>query len=164
MLNFKTALNNKDFEVIAELAKTIWTEHYTPIIGIEQVKYMLDKFQSQKAIKKQVMDDNYIYYILSNESIAIGYISIKKNDDTLFLSKLYIDKLNRGKGFGKLAMNFIEELAKNLNCNKIFLTVNKYNTNSIKTYKKVGFNIIEELVIDIGNGFIMDDFKMEKLI
>lgn len=164
MLNFKTALNNKDFEVIAELAKTIWAEHYTPIIGVEQVKYMLDKFQSQKAIKKQVMDDNYIYYILSNESIAIGYISIKKNDDTLFLSKLYIDKLNRGKGFGKLAMKFIEELAKNLNCNKIFLTVNKYNTNSIKTYKKVGFNIIEELVIDIGNGFIMDDFKMEKLI
>ncbi|MEZ4796476.1 MAG: GNAT family N-acetyltransferase [Flavobacteriaceae bacterium] len=164
MLNFKTALNNKDFKVISELAKTIWTEHYTPIIGIEQVKYMLDKFQSQKAIKKQVMDDNYMYYILSNESITIGYISIKKNDDTLFLSKLYIDKHNRGKGFGKLAMNFIEELAKNLNCNKIYLTVNKYNTNSIKTYKKVGFNIIEELVIDIGNGFIMDDFKMEKLI
>ena len=164
MLNFKTALNNKDFKVIAELAKTIWTEHYTPIIGVEQVKYMLDKFQSKKAIKKQVMDDNYMYYILSNESITIGYISIKKNDDTLFLSKLYIDKHNRGKGFGKLAMNFIEELAKNLNCNKIYLTVNKYNTNSIKTYKKVGFNIIEELVIDIGNGFIMDDFKMEKLI
>jgi hypothetical protein len=31
-------------------------------------------------------------------------------------------------------------------------------------YQKIGFEIIEELVIDIGNGFIMDDYKMEKSI
>ena len=95
---------------------------------------------------------------------SIGYLSFKKNDNALFLSKIYINKLSRGKGFGKTAMNFIEEQAIDLNCKKIYLTVNKYNTNSIKAYQKIGFKTTEELVIDIGNGYVMDDYKMEKTI
>ena len=61
-------------------------------------------------------------------------------------------------------MHFIEEQAKDLNCKIIYLTVNKYNTNSIMAYQKTGFVKTEELVIDIGNGYVMDDYRMEKLI
>ena len=164
MIQFKLAETNSDFQKIAILAKEIWTEHYTSIIGIEQVNYMLDKFQSQKSIEKQVKGDKYKYYIILNKNTSIGYLSIKKNENALFLSKIYLDKSCRGKGFGKTAMNFIEKQAKNLNCKTIYLTVNKYNTNSIKAYKKIGFITVEELVIDIGNDYIMDDFKMEKSI
>jgi len=82
----------------------------------------------------------------------------------LFLSKIYIAKSSRGLGFGKIAMNFIEKQAQQLNCKKIYLTVNKYNTNSIKAYQKIGFDKIEELIKDIGNGYVMDDYKMEKIL
>lgn len=164
MIDFKLAINSKDFKIISELAKVIWTEHYTPIIGADQVNYMLEKFQSEKAIKNQIVNNDYKYFIIYNTNSPIGYLSIKKEKTSLFLSKIYIDKTNRGKGIGKGAMKFIEEQAISLNCKKIYLTVNKYNTNSIMAYQKIGFKIIEELVIDIGNGFIMDDFKMEKSI
>jgi len=164
MIDFKLAINTKDFKIISELAKVIWTEHYTPIIGTDQVNYMLEKFQSEKAIKNQIVNNDYKYFIIFNTNSPIGYLSIKKEKASLFLSKIYIDKANRGKGIGKVAMRFIIEQAINLNCKKIYLTVNKYNTNSIMAYQKIGFKIIEELVIDIGNGFIMDDFKMEKSI
>ncbi|MCB0462931.1 MAG: GNAT family N-acetyltransferase [Flavobacteriaceae bacterium] len=164
MVDFKLAINTKDFKIISELAKVIWTEHYTPIIGTDQVNYMLKKFQSEKAIKNQIANNGYKYFIICNTNSPIGYLSIKKEKASLFLSKIYIDKANRGKGIGKVAMRFIIEQAISLNCKKIYLTVNKYNTNSIMAYQKIGFKIIEELVIDIGNGFIMDDYKMEKSI
>jgi RimJ/RimL family protein N-acetyltransferase len=164
MVQFKLAKTNLDFKTISVLAKNIWTEHYTPIIGLDQVNYMLEKFQSEIAIQNQINIDSYKYYLIINENTAIGYLSIKNNDDALFLSKIYIDKSCRGKGFGKIAINFIEEKAKDLNCQKIYLTVNKYNMNSIMAYQKIGFIKTEELVIDIGNGYVMDDFRMEKLI
>ena len=58
----------------------------------------------------------------------------------------------------------LQEQAKDLNYQTIYLTVNKYNINSIMAYQKIGFIKTEELFIDIGNGYVMDDFRMEKLI
>lgn len=162
MTKFKPATTHSDFELISKLAKDIWTEHYTPIIGIDQVNYMLEKFQSENAVKNQVLNDEYKYFIISNMEFPIGYLSIKKEDSSLFLSKIYIAKTSRGQGIGKTSMNFIEEQATLLNCEKIYLTVNKHNSNSIKAYQKIGFKKIKELVMDIGNGYVMDDYKMEK--
>jgi ribosomal protein S18 acetylase RimI-like enzyme len=61
-------------------------------------------------------------------------------------------------------MAFIEELARENKCSKITLNVNKKNAGSIKAYEKYGFNNIGSIVNDIGNGFIMDDYKMEKIV
>lgn len=164
MTYFKPAENKKDYKAISGLAKNIWTEHYTPIIGIDQVNYMLEKFQSEEAIGHQILNNNYDYFTIINNNIPLGYLAIKKETDALFLSKIYIMKSYRGQGFGKISMDFIKNQAKNLNCSKIYLTVNKYNTNSIKAYQKIGFIKTEELVIDIGNGYVMDDYKMEKAL
>ena len=164
MTNYKPATKYSDFKLISQLAKAIWTEHYTPIIGVNQVNYMLKKFQSENAVRNQVLNDEFKYFIISNMSLPIGYLSIKKEDSSLFLSKIYIAKTSRGQGIGKTSMNFIEEQAILFNCEKIYLTVNKYNTNSIKAYQKIGFEKIAELVMDIGNGYVMDDYKMQKLL
>jgi RimJ/RimL family protein N-acetyltransferase len=164
MAHLELAKHTEDYKVIADLAKEIWTEHYTPIIGSEQVEYMLDKFQSKEAIENQIVHSDYNYYIIYDTNALVGYLSIKKEAHALFLSKIYISKSYRGQGFGKIAMNFIELQAKELNCDSIYLTVNKFNTNSIKAYEKIGYKKIEELVIDIGNGYVMDDFKMEKTL
>lgn len=43
---------------------------------------------------------------------------------------------------------------------KITLTVNKNNLNSISIYKRMGFEIEGELITDIGGGFVMDDYLM----
>lgn len=161
MIRFLKAATGEHFKTIEILANTIWREHYIPIIGKPQVDYMLDKFQSAKTIEQQV-SEGYQYYMLMFENEYVGYLSIKKENQNLFLSKLYILKSERGKGFGKTAMLFIENEAKNLGCNSISLTVNKGNINSINTYENLGFENLGDILIDIGNGFVMDDFKMWK--
>jgi ribosomal protein S18 acetylase RimI-like enzyme len=156
------AKTNSAIKLISKLAHIIWQEHYTTIIGSEQVEYMLNKFQTVETIKNQI-EQNSEYYIISYNNNSVGYICIKKEEDTLFLSKIYVLNNYRRKGVGKTAMQFIEDRAKHLNCNSISLTVNRHNTNSISAYHKIGFKTIQELIIDIGNGFVMDDFKLRKV-
>jgi len=150
-------------KLIESLADEIWKEHYTSIIGIEQVEYMLDKFQSSKAIKKQ-LEEGYIYYLLEDNGTPAGYFSLIKQDNVLFLSKLYIKSSFRGKGAGRKSVEYITNIAKGENLDKIRLTVNKYNHNSIEAYKKFGFVIVDSVVNDIGAGFVMDDYIMEKTV
>ncbi|RYH74099.1 GNAT family N-acetyltransferase [Flavobacteriaceae bacterium 144Ye] len=156
-----TLATPNDYKQIADLGFIIWNEHYTPIIGAEQVAYMLEKFQSEKAIQQQV-EEGFEYYLITFETVSVGYICVKKKRDALFLSKIYVLSDYRGKKIGKTAIQFVERRANTLHCNSIELTVNKYNVNSIKAYEKLGFKTIEALVMDIGNGFVMDDYRMVK--
>ena len=43
----------------------------------------------------------------------------------------------------------------------IYLTCNKYNKHSLAVYEKFGFQWIDSVQTDIGNGFIMDDYILE---
>ena len=64
----------------------------------------------------------------------------------------------RGKGIGKQGIKFIQSTFDNP---VIQLTVNKRNSDSIAFYQKIGFKIVDCVEMDIGGGFIMDDYVME---
>ena len=148
-------------EAVETLAREIWTEHYIPIIGREQVDYMLSRFQSAQAIEEQIAN-GCLYFLIREAEEFIGYISIQPKEQELFLSKIYVRSSRRGKGYGRKAVRFAEELAKEKGLGKIVLTVNKNNILAIKAYEAIGFKKVEALVQDIGKGFVMDDYKMEK--
>ena len=150
-----------DFREIAKLADQIWTQHYTPIIGSDQVRYMVDKFQSAAAIEEQVENGIY-YYLMLHPTEPAGYFSYELKEDHLFLSKLYVLKSMRGKRIGQTAMTFMQAQARANGLNKIRLTVNKNNSDSIAAYLGWGFKNVDSVVMDIGNGFVMDDFILEK--
>lgn len=147
-------------ETTSKLAEKIWHEHYVPMIGLEQVNYMVNSFQSPEAIGNQINNENYQYYIICHQSGPAGYIAIKPMGKELFLSKFYIGREKRGTGLGRKGYDFICSKAKESGCQSITLTVNKNNLNSIKAYKKLGFVIETPVITDIGSGFIMDDYKM----
>ena len=63
-------------------------------------------------------------------------------------------------GYGREMIEFVIRQASKKRYQSITLTVNKYNENTIRAYQKYGFIKKRELVIDIGNGFVMDDFEM----
>lgn len=151
-----------DILIVEELAAKIWNSHYTPIIGQDQVNYMLEKFQSYDAIKSQI-EKGADYYLISNGKNALGYLCLIPDTATnkLMISKIYIDKNESGNGFGTQLINFTKNIAKEKNIKTVWLTVNKDNSNSINFYKNLGFKITKEAVMNIGNGFVMDDFVME---
>ena len=152
--------DKSDSKLIETLAKEIWMQHYLPIIGIEQIDYMLDKFQSESAISHDI-ECGYTYLIACFDGTPCGYSSIK-NDDGVFLSKFYVMKAYRGKGVGKSMMNAIAAYAAEHNAGRIWLTCNKHNSASLGIYEKLGFKAIDSIVTDIGGGFVMDDYVLEK--
>lgn len=148
-------------KVIVGLAREIWNEYFTAIIGKAQVDYMLDKFQSKKAITEQ-LEKGFLYFLIKVNNEVIGYIGVLPKEKKLFLSKLYVRSAERGKGYGREAIKFLEELAIKKGVNRISLTVNKNNSATIETYKKLGFEVRDHVIQDIGNGFVMDDYEMQK--
>jgi diamine N-acetyltransferase len=159
-LIFSKVTSKVQIKEIEQLAKITWNDHYVSLIGQQQVDYMLSTFQSEASIEKQIVGEKYVYYLISYLEKNIGYFAIQQRADLLFLSKFYILKTFQGKGLGKSTMGFIKQQAKDFKCNRIGLQVNKENEYTIEFYQKSGFNIIEPILIDIGNGYVMDDYWM----
>jgi diamine N-acetyltransferase len=145
---------------VETLARKIWPEHYIPLIGETQVAYMLEKFQTQKALLAQ-LNEGYLYYLIQNDQkTGIGYMAIQPREADLFLSKLYLLAETRGKGYSRPLLEWLQSFAQEKGLSKITLTVHKRNP-SVEIYRKLGFRIIGPVVTDIGNGFVMDDYRME---
>lgn len=154
-------------DAIAGLARDIWYEYYVALIGRAQVDYMVAKFQSSGAVAGQI-GEGYEYYLIQRGSIqrdgeTIGYCAVQPEpaSGSLFLSKLYLLRDARGGGTGRVCMEFIEQLARRRGLNLLWLTVNKGNP-AVKAYERLGFRIAADLMMDIGGGFVMDDYRMEK--
>jgi ribosomal protein S18 acetylase RimI-like enzyme len=162
-MNIEKVSTEAQIETVARLASEIWNQHFVPIIGQAQVDYMVEKFQSKRAISEQI-EGGYSYYLLKGDDDYVGYTGMCFKEDELFLSKLYIRASGRGKGYGRKAVEFIEELAREKGLSRIRLTVNKNNTDTINAYEKLGFKNLGSLVQDIGGGFVMDDYEMEKVL
>lgn len=158
---FFQQVNLNHIDELAALADCIWHEYWKNKLSDDQIEYMLKNFQSKPAIIKQIFNENYQYYFINHNSKNIGYFGIANKDEYLFLSKLYISKDYRAKGFGRKTFEKIKQIARFYKKHSIRLTVNKYNINTIKAYEKWNFHQVDAVVTDIGNGFVMDDYIME---
>lgn len=156
----------KDIPILSELADEIWHQHFHGIISDGQIEYMLNNFQSQSAMKAQMQNDGYEYYMFIIDEKPQGYFAIapqiSESERVMFISKVYIRQAQRGKGFAREAFKFIENEGKKRGLDKTRLTVNKHNDNSVAIYKKLGMYIAAEQTADIGNGYVMDDYIFEK--
>ena len=115
--------SDTDILIIEILAQKIWTQHYIPIIGKDQVAYMLERFQSFPAIKCDI-ENGYTYYIVYANDRPCGYSAVKI-DNGVFLSKFYVEEAARGAGAGKAMLSSIIEYAKEHGQGRIWLTCNK---------------------------------------
>jgi len=149
---------------IARVARDVWNEHYVPLIGQAQVDYMVAKFQSADAIQSQI-DAGCEYFEIHQGDDFVGYAAIRHDaaDARLFISKLYVLAAYRKCGAGRQTLAAIERLARDRGVTRLWLTVNKGNP-SVRAYERLGFEIVEAIVVDIGGGFVMDDYKMERAV
>jgi ribosomal protein S18 acetylase RimI-like enzyme len=154
-----------DIAVVAVLARQIWEHQYIPIIGREQTEYMIDRFQSGPAIARQIAS-GYEYYLVTDAGLPTGYFAIvhSPEEGSALLSKIYVHPERQGRGIGRRIIAFVEDRCLGMGLGELWLTVNRHNAGSIAFYERVGFMKRSELVQDIGNGFVMDDFKMVKMI
>lgn len=169
------ALTPADFEALALLAEAIWRAHYTGIIGSAQVDYMLaGRYTPEKLRLYLNADDRWLMLLRidsSTGSRAVGYCSYALTDDhgemthgEMKLEQLYLLPEYYGQGLGRLMLRHVEQQARARDRSTLMLQTNKRNDIAIAFYRKAGFTVREEAVFDIGNGFVMDDYVMEKVL
>lgn len=165
---FDPVQTEHDRAQLAELADEIWHEYWPALIGAAQTDYMVENFQSLDAIERDVREHAYEYWLLRDEDddrIA-GYTGGHAEPETnrYFISKIYLRAEERGKGLASKAVAFYEDLCRERGFDAMYLTVNKHNDLAIRAYLAKGFVTIDAVETDIGNGFVMDDYIMEKRV
>jgi len=146
---------------IAEMARAIWMDYYPPIVGRDDTEYILDKFQSEEAIRRQIAD-GYLYSFIMDGGERAGYFCILPDGDSLFISKLYVSKGRRGRGLGSRTLDDILEKGRMLGKKRAYVRVNKDNRKSIEIYLHKGFTVAREETVDIGGGFFLYDLIAER--
>lgn len=160
-MEIKICTTEDELDSLSALASEIWHEYFSSLLSLDQIDYMVDMFQSKRAIKNAIENDHYTYYLAYENNELIGYCGVKPEEERVFLSKLYLRKDFRGRGLASKLLKQAVDFAKENGKNAVYLTCNKYNTHSLDVYRAKGFKQIDSVVTDIGNEFVMDDYIMQ---
>jgi len=156
-----------DISAIQTVASHAWPHTFQDILSDSQIAYMMQLMYSDESLRKQMEDDNHRYFLAKQHNRVVGYISIEhncNNSGKTKVHKAYLLPEKQQQGIGALLFAVAESKAKEANDTAVFLNVNKDNANAINFYLRGGYSQVRTEVIDIGNGFVMDDFVFEKRI
>lgn len=155
-------VTSSDTGIISSLAREIWLQHYKSMLSIEQINYMLAQRYCPMLIHAQLTDKKVWWKKLVLGDAVIGFSCCLRIDepDVLKIDKLYIHPGHHCKGYGKMLIDDAIKTMHEIACSKLILTVNKQNHSAINAYQRLGFKIIGDSIVDIGDGFFMNDYLM----
>jgi len=155
-------LTAADAAAISDLARVIWQHHYAPIISTAQIDYMLAQRYEPTLIENQLKDPNIWWRKLTLDQTIIGFscCMLTGQPNELKIDKLYVHCDHHRKGYGAMLVADAINLMRSKDLQSLILTVNKRNHSAIAAYQQYGFEIAGDSIVDIGGGFVMNDFLM----
>ena len=150
-----------DISVLREVAHRIWHEHYPGIITREQIDYMLARMYDPEVLQRE-MSEGLTWLLVRHREEPVGFIAFAFNAPArqVKLQKFYLLPALHGQGFGRQMVDHVKTQAAKRGACEIVLQVNKQNVRAIRAYQRAGFVVRDSVVVDIGGGFVMDDFVM----
>jgi ribosomal protein S18 acetylase RimI-like enzyme len=150
---------------IQKISSVAWPHTFKDILSEEQIAYMMHWMYSDESLREQMEKQHHRYVLAKHGEEFVAYLSYEPNCENTGktkIHKIYILPSHQRKGIGKLLFNFVMTKARETGEKAVYLNVNKNNRNAIDFYRRMGFYRAKEEVIDIGNGFVMDDYVFEK--
>ncbi|RKX32197.1 MAG: N-acetyltransferase [Verrucomicrobia bacterium] len=159
------AATRNELPVLAALADRVWRAYYPGIISPGQIEYMLGRGYAIPTLEAE-LESGVLFPLLFDRQNAVGFGAYGPTGTPLQakLHKLYLDTDYHGLGLGQRLLDWIESSAHSNRYTRLVLQVNKNNTRAIAAYQRKGYAIEREVVDDIGHGYLMDDYVMEKSI
>lgn len=149
---------------VKSIAYRTWPSTFSQILTKEQIDYMLEGMYALEILESLVKEKGQRYVLAQDETDYVGFCAYEHNvsqSNKTKIHRIYLLPETQGKGLGKLLLNHVVEQAKNRDEDAVYLNVNKFNEKAIQFYERIGMKKVKEEVIDIGNGFVMDDYVME---
>jgi GNAT superfamily N-acetyltransferase len=162
-MRFREVQQGGELECLLALIREIWPEVFVPLIGKDQVDYMLTHYQGRDAVAGD-MERGVRYFLVEHGGGVAGYFAYALEEDRLFISKIYLKKECRGLGLASPIFRHFEELALGNRKTKLFLHVNRFNKNAVDVYLHRGFTIVKTVDEPLGDRFFLNDYWMEKVL
>lgn len=154
----------EDFTSIQNIARKTWPATYSTILLAEQLDFMLNKFYSVESLTaNSAVGHKFLLAKLSSEVVGFAGYKINYKPQCTHLHKLYVMPEMQGRNIGEKLLKSVEGFALQSDQVAVSLNVNRFNK-AITFYQKVGYSIVESVDIEIGNGYLMEDFIMKKAI
>jgi diamine N-acetyltransferase len=153
----------KDIPSIQKIAFETWPSAYGDILEQSQIDYMLDLMYN-KDILDQQMNESQTFLIIQDCDLDMAFVSFETDYEgqaQTKIHKIYISPAAQGIGLGKILIEETESHALKKRNSKLLLNVNRQNKARF-FYEKLGFKIAYTEDIEIGNGYLMNDFVMIK--
>jgi len=156
--------SENDLAAISRLAGVIWRAHYPGIISTAQIEYMLAKMYSLETLREEIglRAIRYERLLAGGELGGFAAHGPTAQRKVFKLHKIYLHPAWQGRGLGSLLLRHCERAVSQAGADRLVLTVNKRNTKALAVYQRNGFVITDSVVVDIGGGFVMDDYVMAK--
>lgn len=155
-------LEESEIDAVIALAGVIWRLHYPGIISMQQIDYMLAQRYTPEVIRAQMRSGSAWWDKALVGERMIGFAQYESYGRSMKLDKLYLHPDFQRLGYGGRMLAHIENAARSRDAVAVRLNVNKHNVKSIAAYRKNGYEVVEAVVADIGGGYVMDDYVMEK--
>jgi len=153
-----------DVPAIVSLARTTWLNTYANIITPEQIEYMLAQRYDHKRLRAEAEDPQKWLRQAHLDGVLAGFAACEIYKGEFKLDKLYIHPDMQRKGIGAALVAHVASLAREQGFLSVILAVNKQNEQAICAYTRYGFRVRDKIVTDIGHGFVMNDYVMEKTL
>ena len=137
MTTFKL-LEIVDIEIITQMMRDFYVIDNYPM-DVEVAKTLFQEFISNEHLGKS--------WLIYSENEVVGYIiltfifSFEYGGKIAFVDELFIKETARGKGFGKEAIQFIQQEVPKLSLKLLYLEVEPHNENAQKLYLAHDFEI-----------------------
>lgn len=153
-----------DAALIQQLANQIWYDYYPTIITVAQIDYMLETLYSVDKLVADIAKQRIIFTLFESQQQAVGFLGCILKPEQVFVNQLYLDIAYHGRGWGQQMLCYAEQFAQQHQRSQLSLRVNKNNIKAIQAYERAGFKQVDSLCTDIGNGFMMDDYVMCRIL
>jgi ribosomal protein S18 acetylase RimI-like enzyme len=154
-------LTPPEIDAVAALARTVWQATYPALIAQAQIDFMLAGRYAASEINAQLNDPRHAWWAAQRNQALAGFAHASLDDSGCKLDKLYVHPDSQRRGIGRALLHAVRDWAQAHGARRLWLQVNRGNTQALAAYRQYGFRVIESRVFDIGNGFVMDDHVME---
>jgi len=154
-------LGQTDIKTVCRLAREVWQSTYASLISQAQIDFMLAARYAPDSLHSQMEDARHCWRLAEWNEEIIGFAHAVMDGSSCKLDKLYVSPKHQRRGTGAALLNAVRGFAQGQNATRLWLQVNRGNTQAINAYRKYGFGRVEARVFDIGGGFVMDDDVME---
>ncbi|WP_153114928.1 GNAT family N-acetyltransferase [Rhodocyclus tenuis] len=162
-----TPLVAADIAEVAALARVVWQATYPGIISQAQIDHMLGDRYGRARVANELATPGIWWDVARVDGVLVGFAAslTTLRQGEMKLDKLYVDPAQQRQGIGGALIDTVVARARDVvGCSTLILAVNKQNSRAITAYDKYGFSVRESVRVDIGNGFVMDDFIMARTL